>query len=329
MPTLFFTLVRGPPPPPQSVRQLFSRLILGRPQVLPELQPDLRGAIGRYGLLLFGLTALCFFATGCVNPGVPRQPEQRSSRDLAPGQLPHPGEGYSLSRDTNRYVEGFDHFCEFVGNDIGRGNLGCFVSFLVLLSLLSTMVAVLSGWQVVAFFADGVWHVLAEPWCALFFGVSFFRRRCRFHVRRSEPLLLRPLRRRLIVAAVLVGSLVYGLVSCANSAVCSGVLPLIMMMPGATTGAILIIVVLAATVLLPLTTDMLADVSAERNPTGFFLILPALCFAVLFWGMSIHWVFLLADGLTQKLWLRSKGYRKARKPAEPPSSTGDPNLALV
>ena len=84
-----------------------------------------------------------------------------------------------------------------------------------------------------------------------------------------------------------------------------------------------------ATVLLPLTTDMLADVSAERNPTGFFLILPALCFAVLFWGMSIHWVFLLADGLTQKLWLRSKGYRKARKPAEPPSSTGDPNLALV
>ena len=41
------------------------------------------------------------------------------------------------------YVRGFDHFCEFVGNDIGRGNLGCFVAFLVLLSTLATYVVLI------------------------------------------------------------------------------------------------------------------------------------------------------------------------------------------
>ena len=40
-------------------------------------------------------------------------------------------------------LRGFDHFCEFVGNDIGRGNLGCFVAFLVLLSTLATYVVLI------------------------------------------------------------------------------------------------------------------------------------------------------------------------------------------
>jgi hypothetical protein len=33
---------------------------------------------------------------------------------------------------------------------------------------------------------------------------------------------------------------------------------------------------------------------------------------VLFWGMSAHWVSLLCEGLTQKMWLRSKGYKRTR-----------------
>ena len=44
----------------------------------------------------------------------------------------------------------------------------------------------------------------------------------------------------------------------------------------------------------------------------------ALCLAlaVLFWGMSAHWVLLLCDGMTQKLWLRAKGFKRQRKPTE-------------
>ena len=52
----------------------------------------------------------------------------------------------------------------------------------------------------------------------------------------------------------------------------------------------------------------------QVNPVGFFLILPCLCFAVLFWGMSMHWVKLLWDGMSQKMWLRLKGFRR-NKPA--------------
>ena len=59
-------------------------------------------------------------------------------------------------------------------------------------------------------------------------------------------------------------------------------MPLIMMMPGATFGAVLIMLVLALTVLLPLTTDMWTGVTTTKNPTAFFLILPCLMFAVLF-----------------------------------------------
>ena len=102
---------------------------------------------------------------------------------------------------------------------------------------------------------------------------------------------------------------------------CSGVLPLIMMMPGATIGAALITLVFFATVVLPLSTDMLSSVSPEHNPVAFFLILPCLCFAVLFWGMSAHWVKLLCEGLTQKMWLRAKGFRRQRKPLDAPDVT--------
>ena len=95
----------------------------------------------------------------------------------------------------------------------------------------------------------------------------------------------------------------------------SGVLPLIMMMPGATTGTVCILLVLVVTVLLPLTSNMLdGSATPSHNPVAFFLILPCLMFAVLFWGMSAHWVHLLWDGLTQKMWLKAKGYKRPQKP---------------
>ena len=255
------------------------------PQGLPPLQSRVDFDLTTVGLALFAMTGVCFAATGVWNPGVPSEP--KPPPDAPPDALlPHPGNKYSLSRDTNRYVHGFDHFCEFVGNDIGKGNLGCFVAFLVLLSLLSTYVVVLSSWQVVAFLSppDAEWHVLPDVW-------------------------------RIALAVTVVATLAFCLSRCLASQLCSSVLPLIMMMPGATCGAALIVLVLAATVLLPLTSDMMSDVTRSRNPTSFFLILPCLCFAVLFWGMSIHWVVLISQKLTQKLWLRSQGYKRpARKP---------------
>lgn len=41
---------------------------------------------------------------------------------------------------------------------------------------------------------------------------------------------------------------------------------------------------------------------------------------VLFWGMGLHWIFLICDGMTQKLWLRAKGVRFGNKKA--PEATG-------
>ena len=102
---------------------------------------------------------------------------------------------FSRCACVGRYVHGFDHFCEFVGNDIGKGNLSCFVTFLVrslhtslgrpplltslgdtwqvLLSLLSTYVVVLSCWLVTTFFLppDPEWHLLLVPWRLCVAGV--------------------------------------------------------------------------------------------------------------------------------------------------------------
>ena len=107
---------------------------------MPTLQQSLPFDLTTFGLVLFALTAVCFALTGIVNPGVPPEPppQPADAGGGMAGTLPHPGEQYSLSRDTNRYVLGFDHFCEFVGNDIGHGNIAYFVCFLVLLSMLTT-----------------------------------------------------------------------------------------------------------------------------------------------------------------------------------------------
>ena len=47
-----------------------------RAQVLPSLQPHVSVDVTTFFVVLFGLTALCFLATGCQNPGVPPLPEK-------------------------------------------------------------------------------------------------------------------------------------------------------------------------------------------------------------------------------------------------------------
>ena len=186
-----------------------------------------------------------------------------------------------------------------MGNDIGRGNLPCFVTFLVLLSLLSTYVVICSGWITILYWLppSPEYHVLADPW-------------------------------RLSVAAAIVLLVSWGLRLCLGSESCQGVVPLVMMLPGAWVGAVLVCLVLGATLLLPLTTDMLSNITPLRNPTAFFLILPCLIFAALFWSMSAHWLHLLWDGVSQKMWLRAQGFRKQRSPVPSPESVGG-EAALV
>ena len=82
---------------------------------MPTLQPLLPYDMTTFGVVLFILCGICFFLTGCVNPGVPPMPKvpldagrsaaaekAGSAAWLIGAQLPHPGEQYSLSRDTNR-----------------------------------------------------------------------------------------------------------------------------------------------------------------------------------------------------------------------------------
>ena len=101
---------------------------------------------------------------------------------------------------------------------------------------------------------------------------------------------------RWLIAAGFIGFTLYGLYSCWTSEACAGVGPLILLMPGANVGAVLIVLVIITTIVLPFLSDMFEHVTPQTNPTAFFLILPCLVFAVLFWGMSLHWVKLLWDG---------------------------------
>jgi len=261
---------------------------------LPPLQERVELDVTTFGIVVWLLCAICFVATAVTNPGVPPEPKPPGGRGLGYNNLPHPGAEYTMSRDTQRYVRGFDHFCEFVGNDIGRGNLGCFVAFLVLLSTLATYVVVASAWGTILewlpqhlvidvhgsnatadAYLEPAYHMLNSPW-------------------------------RMGTALAFVALVLYALFKCYKSDACAGIGPLIMLMPGSRVGALLIMLVILATVLLPFTSNMFEGVTPETNPAAFFLILPALCFAVLFWGMSVHWVWLLAEGVSQKLWLKQQ-----------------------
>ena len=121
--------------------------------VAPGMQARLGLHITLAALGMYGIATLFFLFTMCLDPGVPKRPPPASPALAVPdksknnagkpseesSELDHPGEGYMLSRDSNRYVRSFDHFCEFVGNDIGSRNMGCFVGFLVSLALLASL----------------------------------------------------------------------------------------------------------------------------------------------------------------------------------------------
>lgn len=242
--------------------------------VLPSLNEHYGRIYLNIGFLIYALTTICFIGASCLDPGVAAETEmiERTSCHA------HPGNEYSLSRDSNRYVRGFDHFCEFVGNDIGRGNMPCFVAFLLLLACFSTYVVFACG---LSFYLGWLpppptWH-FSSDWT------------------------------RYLVAVSLLVPVLWALRKCTKSEHCSGVGSLIMMMPGAGVGAVMLLIVLAATTMLPIVSDIFTNVSPQHNATSFFLLLPVLGFAVLFWGMSIHWITLFGAGISQKFWLKEQG----------------------
>jgi len=223
-------------------------------------------------LCLFALTALLYVIASCTDPGVaPR------------GYGMHPGPQYTYCVDSNRYVAGFDHFCDFMGNDVGARNMPFFVCFLLSIGSLSSYLAVCA-----VLYVYDMW-TLQTPTVHL--EISPFR----------------------VIAALLLLLLVFGaLRRCSKAQCCEGVMPLVMMMPGAYIGAGVIAVVLGSVVILTLMSDMWSHVSIRSNPAPLYLLLPLLAFAVLFLGMSAHWAWLICQGLTQKLWLRAKGWKRKR-----------------
>ena len=92
---------------------------------------------------------------------------------------------------------------------------------------------------------------------------------------------------------------------------CGSTGAMILMMPGARWGVAAVLLVLAFVVGLPIVSDMWAHVRWERNPAAFYLVAPTLAFALLFVSMAAHWLWLLCTGLSQKLWLRAKGWVEA------------------
>ncbi|KAL3931743.1 MAG: hypothetical protein SGPRY_001000 [Prymnesium sp.] len=272
-------------------------------QVLPT-ESDVGPWVKIGFLSLYTSTAFLYLLAGCINPGVPNKPPPLKSDCTADPDPPlsHPGHEYTFSRDSSRYVKGFDHYCEFVGNDIGKGNMYCFVLFLAVLALLSTYIVIFSCVGVYFLWTNPppVWHTELAPWR--------------------------------IAAALLTLLLLFAMLrKCLTSEVCRrACLCTLMAMPGAWCGAFMLFVVLIITIVTPFITDMFGSFSPRSNPIGFFLILPTLAFAVprltfislppsalttwlapqvLFWGMGLHWVFLIIEGVSQKLWLKAKGLR--------------------
>jgi len=285
--------------------------------VAPGMQARLGLHITLAALGMYGIATLFFLFTMCLDPGVPKRPPPALLGKASAGDIPkknnagkpseelseldHPGEGYMLSRDSNRYVRSFDHFCEFVGNDIGSRNMGCFVGFLVSLALLASLLLL----ACVAATAV-MWLGWTPP------GMP-----------PHEPATLHfataPLPYAIGGGVLLV--LVLLVRTCHSSSdLCSGTLPLVMMMPGAGVGVGLLGLLLVVVAVLPLVTDMWSSASWSRNPAPLYLMLPILAFAVLFCGMSAHWLFLLGSGLSQKLWLKAKGFQSRRRRGSEPGA---------
>mmetsp|Transcript_22246 Transcript_22246/g.71897 ORF Transcript_22246/g.71897 Transcript_22246/m.71897 type:complete len:327 (-) Transcript_22246:380-1360(-) len=258
--------------------------------VAPGLEAEHGDVLVKIGLALFGCVVLFFCLVSTTNPGVAPMPPPNviAGREIG---LAHPGEQYSYCQDSNRYVRGFDHFCDFVGNDIGDGNMPFFVAFLLSLSAFASF---LVGCCMLE-----VYDMSAPPGPSLHLEHNVLKE---------------------LLACALLALVLACLRGCARSDACDGLLPLILMMPGATFGAWLLIAVLALLVVAPLVTDMWASVTPEHNPAAFYLILPYLAFGVLFFGMAAHWLSLLCQGLSQKVWLRSRGYRRHKPQRESASN---------
>ena len=228
--------------------------------VTPGLQERLGLPLTLAALGMYGVATLCFVCASCWDPGVPNRPPAMSP-DPRDESVEHPGESYTLSRDSNRYVRAFDHFCEFVGNDIGGRNMPCFVGFLVSLALFSTL---LLGSCVIA---TAVMWLGWQPEGATGPGPATLRFA-------SEPWPY-------AVGGAVLLLLLLGLRSCwSSSDLCSGTLPLVMMMPGASVGVGLLLCLLLIVAVLPLVTDMWSEASWDRNPAPLYLMLPILAFAV-------------------------------------------------
>ena len=67
-----------------------------------------------------------------------------------------------------------------------------------------------------------------------------------------------------------------------------------MSMPGARCGFATVGLAFLATLILPIVSTLGDTATMDANPVAFFLILPVMTFAVLFWVMTVHWLGLLA-----------------------------------
>ena len=290
--------------------------------VVPGMQARIGLQLTLAALGMYVVTTLCFLCTMCLDPGVPNRPPPASldkasnSNTNGAGKpceesfdLEHPGQAYMLSRDSNRYVRSFDHFCEFVGNDIGSRNMPCFVGFLVSLAVFASLLLLACLAAIAVMWLGWAPHVSsASPP-----GDSETLQPATLHFA-TAPLPYAVGGGVLLLLLLLVRS-------CHSSSdLCSGTLPLVMMMPGAGVGMGLLGLLFVIVAVLPLITDMWTSASWSRNPAPLYLMLPILAFAVLFCGMSAHWLFLLGAGLSQKLWLKAKGFQSKRR------RTGQPRV---
>ena len=240
---------------------------------------------------LFALVLVAFCLVSCHDPGIAQRPPS------GPDGPRHPGEEYTFSKDSKRYVRGFDHFCELVGNDIGAGNMPYFILLLLSLTALASTLFLL---------------------CTRYTYEITFPPGEELHWRVRENLLP------LLLIFSIIGSC---LSSYSRSAVCAELVPLILMMPGARIGFTCLALCAMVATLLLVCTDIWEDVSLEHNPVAIFLLVPYLAFAILFFGMSAHWSWLICEGMSQKIWLRSQGWTRRRVPDA--GIIDDPSLDLV
>jgi acyl-CoA synthetase (AMP-forming)/AMP-acid ligase II len=91
--------------------------------VLPQVQHHASVDVTTFAYVAYALALIFYVYTQSTDPGIVGRPESAATRGST-----------ELSRATGRYVDGFDHYCEFLGADVGKRNLWSFKVLLVLLS---------------------------------------------------------------------------------------------------------------------------------------------------------------------------------------------------